>query len=115
MWTPTACAELARDSLPYATSLSDAESAVLAPLLPAPSSIGRPWRRPLREVFDGILYVLRTGCAWRPLPLDFPPWSTVHRWFLRLSQTGVFERLAHALTLADREGVGREACPTGCM
>jgi transposase len=115
MWTPAARAELARESLPYATSLSDAEWAVLAPLLPAPSSTGRPWRRPLRAVFDGILYVLRTGCAWRHLPLDFPPWSTVHRWFLRLSQTGVFERLAHALTMADRERVGREASPTGCV
>ena len=80
-----------------------------------PSSTGRPWRWPLRAVFDGILYVLRTGCAWRHLPLDFPPWSTVHRWFLRLSQTGVFERRAHALTMADRERVGREACPTGCV
>ncbi|TXN14471.1 transposase [Methylobacterium sp. WL122] len=60
MWTPTARAELARESLPYATSLSDCERAVLAPLLPAPSSIGRPWRRALREVFDGILYMPRT-------------------------------------------------------
>ena len=93
----------------YTTNLSDAEWAVLAPLVPAPSSTGRPWRRPLRAVFDGILYVLRTGCAWRHLLLDFPPWSTVHRWFLRLSQTGVFERLAHALTMADHVRVGREA------
>jgi len=70
-----------RASLPYATSLSDYEWAVLAPLLTAPSSTGRPWRRPLRAVFDGILYVLRTGCARRHLPLDSPPWSTVHLWF----------------------------------
>ena len=85
MWTPTARAELARESLPYATCLNDAEWAVLAPLLPSPSTTGRPWRWPLRAVLDGILYVLRTGCAWRHLPLDLPPWSTVHRWFLRLS------------------------------
>lgn len=108
MWTPAARAELARESLPYATCLSDAEWAVLASLLPAPSNTGRPWRWPVRAILDGILYVLRTGCAWRHLPLDFPPWSTVHRWFLRLSQAGVFERLAHALTMADRERVGRE-------
>ncbi len=115
MWTPAARAELARESLPYATCLSDAEWAVLASLLPAPSNTGRPWRWPVRAILDGILYVLRTGCAWRHLPLDFPPWSTVHRWFLRLSQAGVFERLAHALTMADRERVGREASPTGCV
>ncbi|MER2196077.1 IS5 family transposase [Methylobacterium brachiatum] len=115
MWTPATRAELARESLPYATCLSDAEWTVLAPLLPAPSSTDRPWRWPVRAVLDGILYVLRTGCAWRHLPLDLPPWSTVHRWFLRLSQAGVFERLAHALTMADRERVVRKASPTGCV
>ena len=115
MWTPTARAELARESLPYATNLSDAEWAVLAPLLPAPSSTGRPWRRTLRAVFVGILYVLRTGCTWRHLPLDFPLWSRVQRWFLRVSQTGVFKRLAHALTLAVCKRIGRETCPTGCV
>jgi transposase len=85
MLTLPARAELARESLPHATSLNDAEWAVLAPLMPSPSSTGHPWRRRLRSVFDGILYVLRTGCAWRHLLLDFPPWSTVHRWLLRLS------------------------------
>ena len=115
MWTPAARAELARENLPYASSLTDAEWALIAPLLPEPSRIGRPWRWPLRAILDGIQYVLRTGCAWRHLPLDFPPWSTVHRWFLRLSKAGVFERLAHALTLADRERAGREASPTGAI
>ncbi|WP_132255330.1 IS5 family transposase [Methylobacterium segetis] len=115
MWTPAARAELSRESLPYATCLRDAEWGIGAPLLPTPASTGRPWRWPLRSILDGILYVLRTGCAWRHLPLDFPPWSTVHRWFLRLSQEGLFERLAHALTIADRERVGREASPTGAI
>ncbi|AWN42283.1 IS5 family transposase [Methylobacterium durans] len=115
MWTPAARAELARESLPYATSLSDAEWAVVAPLLPAPATTGRPRRWPMRVVLDGILYVLRTGSAWRHLPHDFPPWSSVHRWFLRLSQAGVFERLAHALTMADRERTGCEASPSGAI
>jgi transposase len=115
MWTPAARAELARESLPYATSLSDAEWAVVAPLLPAPATTGRPRRWPMRSVLDGILYVLRTGGAWRHLPHDFPPWSSVHRWFLRLSQAGVFERLAHVLTIADRERAGREASPSGAI
>ncbi|MDN3627998.1 IS5 family transposase [Methylobacterium isbiliense] len=115
MWTPTARAELARESLPYATCLTDSEWAVVAPLLPRPARTGRPWRWPLRAVLDAILYVLRTGCAWRHLPLDFPPWSSAHRWFLRLSQAGVFERLAHALTMADRERAGREASPSGAV
>jgi transposase len=115
MWTPAARAELARESLPYATSLTDAEWTVVAPLLPSPAVTGRPWRWPTRLVLDAVLYVLRTGCAWRHLPHEFPPWSTVHRWFLRLSGSAVFERLAHALTMADRERVGREANPTGAI
>src|SRR3954464_540698 len=111
MGPPAAHAGLARESLPYATSLTDAEWAVVEPLLPGIAATGRPWRWPLRSLLDGILYVLRTGCAWRHLPLDFPPWGTLHRWFLRLSGSGVFERLAHALTMADRERVGRDASP----
>lgn len=115
MWTPTARAELARETLPYATCLTDAEWAVVAPLLPDPAALGRRRRWPMRLVLDAILYVLRTGSAWRHLPLDFPPWPTIHRWFLRLSRAGVFERLAHALTMADRERAGREASPTGSL
>ena len=63
MWTPAARAELARENLPYATSLSDAEWAIVAPLLPAPTPIGRPRHLPMRSVLDGVFYVLRTGCA----------------------------------------------------
>ena len=115
MWTPAALAKLAREKLPYASSLTDAEWALIAPLLPEPSRTSRPWRWPLRAILDGIEYVLRTGCAWRHLPLEFPPWSTVHRWFLHLSKAGMFERLAHALPLADRERTRREASPTGAL
>ena len=68
----------------------------------------------MRRVVDAILYVLRTGCAWAHLPRDFPPPGTVHRWFLRLSRRGTFERLAHALTM-DRERVGREALPPAAV
>jgi transposase len=68
MWTPAARAELAREKLPHATSLNEAEWALVAPVLPAPAAIGRPWRWPMRHLFDAILYVLRTGCAWRHLP-----------------------------------------------
>ena len=112
MWTPAARAQLARAPDPYATSLTDAEWAILAPFLPAPARTGRPRRWPLRAIVDAILYVLRTGGAWRHLPREFPPWPTVHRWFLALSRAGVFERLAHALAMADRERAGREASPT---
>jgi putative transposase len=69
----------------------------------------------MRTVLNAILYVLRTGCAWRHLPRDFTPWQTVLRWFLRLPRSGTFERLAHALTMTDRERMGREASPTAAV
>jgi transposase len=62
-----------------------------------------------------MLYVLRTGCAWRHLPRDFPPWQTVLRWFLRLARAGAFEQMGHALATADRERVGRGPSPTGAV
>ena len=115
MWTPAARAQLARDPNRYATSLTDAEWSVVAPFLPAPARTGRPRRWPMRAVVDAILYVLRTGGAWRHLPHEVPPWPTVHRWFLALSRAGAFERLAHALAAADRERVGRGASPTAAV
>ena len=115
MWTPAARAQLARGSCPYATGLTDAEWGIVAPFLPAPARTGRPWRWPVRKVLDAILHVLRTGGAWRHLPREFPPWPTVHRWFLTLSRAGTFEQLAHALAMADRERVGRGASPTAAV
>ena len=115
MWTPAARAQLARGSQPYATCLTDAEWAVVEPFLPHPARTGRPRSWPMRLVVDAILYVLRTGCAWAHLPREFPPSGTVLRWFLRLSRSGTFERLAHALTMADRERVGRDASPTAAV
>ena len=114
MWTPAArpSDQLARDPAPYATSLTDAEWALVAPFLPTPARTGRPWRWPMRLILDAILYVLRTGGAWRHLPHEFPPWPTVHRWFLRLSHAGTFEQLAYALAMADRDRTGLEASPT---
>ena len=97
MWTPAARAQLARDAIPYATSLTDIEWAVVAPFMPAPAKVGRPRRWPMRLVMDGVLYVLRAGCAWAHLPHEFPPPGTVHRWFLRLCRSGVFERMMRVL------------------
>ena len=115
MWTPAARAQLARPAEPYATSLTDVEWALARPFLPPPSPCGRRRRWPMRLLLDAVLYVLRTGCAWRHLPRDFPPWQTVLRWFLRLARSGAFERLAHALAMADRERAGRGASPTAAV
>jgi hypothetical protein len=61
----------------YPSDLTDAEWALVEPLLPPPGEGGRPEKHPRREVVDAILYVVRTGCSWRQLPADFPPWQTV--------------------------------------
>lgn len=115
MWTPAARAQLARDVRPYATCVTDAEWVLIAPFLPPPARTGRPRKWPMRSIVDAILYVLRAGGAWHLLPRDFPPWGTVYRWFARLARTGTFERLAHALTMLDRERAGRDASPTAAV
>jgi len=63
----------------------------------------------------GSFYVLRGGIAWRLLPSDFPPWRTVYRWFAAWRDKGVFEKINHALIMADRERVGREASPSAAI
>jgi putative transposase len=67
----------------YQTDLSDVEWACIEPHLPAPkaTTTGRPKIHPTREILDAVLYVVRSGCAWRLLPHDFPPWKTVYHYF----------------------------------
>ena len=67
------------------------------------------------EVVNAIFYVMRSGCPWRLLPADFPPWRTVYRWFAARRDAGLFERVNHALVMADREGAGRQASPTAAV
>ena len=66
----------------------------------------------MREIVNGIFYVMRAGCPWRLLPNDLPPWGTIYRWFAAWRDDGCFERINHALVMADRERVGRDASPT---
>ena len=77
MWTDSARAKYARAAKRYATDLTDAEFALVAPHLPAPSRLGRPRTTDLRAVLDAIFDLLRTGCQWRLLPKCFLPRSTV--------------------------------------
>jgi transposase len=69
----------------------------------------------MREIINGIFYVTRTGCPWRLLPSDLPPWGTIYRWFAAWRDDGRFERINHALVMADRERVGRDASPTAAI
>ncbi len=115
MWTPTTRRHYSREGLRYETDLTDAEWALIEPLLPEPLGQGRPlvWSR--REIMNAIFYVLRGGISWRLLPSDLPPKSTVFRWFALWRDTGVFETINHLLVMADRERVGREASPSAAV
>ncbi|WP_376094524.1 IS5 family transposase [Roseomonas sp. CCTCC AB2023176] len=115
MWTPATRRQHSRVGLRYASDLTDAEWRLLEPLLPPPRRCGRRRAWPMREVVNAILYVLRTGCPWRSLPRDLPPWRATYRWFARLRDAHLWEGLNHTLVMADRERAGREASPTAAV
>lgn len=96
----------------YATDLSDAEWALIAPLLEQPYRTGRrpQWSR--REILNGIFYIVRGGCAWRLMPHDLPPWKTVYHWFRRWRRDGTWERINQFLNREVRVQAGREPDPS---
>lgn len=115
MWTPTSRRQHSRDHLRYGSDLTDSEWAIIAPVMPPSASTGRPREWPMREIMNAIFYVLRPGCAWRLLPKDFPPMTTVYGWFLRFRREGLFKTINHHLVMADRERAGREASPSAAV
>jgi len=99
----------------YQSDLKDQEWKWLKPLVPAPSSKGmrgRPQEWPLREIVNGILYVLRSGCQWRLLPHDLPPWQTVYYHYRRWQLSGLWEKINTVLRERIRQREGREATPS---
>jgi transposase len=110
-----AFSEPAVDRSDSQTDLTDAEWRMIAPHLPKPCATGRPREWPMREIINGIFYVMRAGCPWRLLPNDLPPWETIYRWFAAWRDDGRFERMNHALVMADRERVGRDASPSAAI
>ncbi len=96
----------------YQTDLSDAEWSCIEPHLPSPKAPGRPRVHTLREILDAIFYMVRSGCAWRLLPHDFPPWKTVHHYFRTWRIDGTWERLHGALRERLRARMGRDPQPS---
>jgi transposase len=115
MWTPTTRQKHSRTVTRYQTDLTDKEWRVIEPHLPRPCATGRPREWPMREIVNGIFYVMRSGCPWRLVPSDLPPWGTIYRWFAAWRDDGRFERINHALVMADRERVGRDASPSAAI
>lgn len=115
MWTPTTRLQHNRCATRYQTDLTESEWHLLQPMLPEPHGTGRARKWAMREIVNAIFYVLRGGIAWRLLPSDLPPWQTVYGWFSRFRDSALFEKINHALVMADRERIGREASPTAAI
>jgi putative transposase len=96
----------------YPTNLTDAEWHYLKSHLPTPKRRGRPRIYGFREILDAVFYVLKSGCAWRLLPRDFPPWETVYHYFRKWSLDGTWERLNHTLRECLRTTLGRNPQPS---
>jgi len=111
-WTELTRRQHVRTGNRYASDLTDAEWALIAPLMPPRKATGRPRRTRLRDVFDAILYMATTGCQWRMLPNDFPPVSTVRGYFYAWRDNGLLDEINRKLVEAGRLAEGRDAQPT---
>jgi len=112
MWTEITRRKYERGGQRYASDLTDGEWALIEPHMPAAKPLGRPREIELRAVLDAILYIARTGCQWRMLPKDFPPFTTVQGYFYDWRDNSLFETINFTLLLQAREAAGREASPT---
>jgi putative transposase len=101
--------------LTYTTDLTDEEWQILEPLLPPEKAGGRPRKYPMREVLNGIQYVLRAGCAWRLMPHDLPHWQTAYQYFRAWRRDGTWLRIHDQLRAEVRTRMGRHPQPSGAI
>ena len=111
-WTEAARREYRRAGARYASDMTDREWVLVAPFMPPARRLGRPRTTDLREVMNAILYIATTGCQWVQLPKDFPPYSTVQRYFYDWRDSGLLQTIRFALAMETRELEGREASPS---
>lgn len=99
----------------YPSDVNDIEWLLLAPLVPTAKLGGRPRSVDIREILNAIFYIIRSGCAWRMLPHDFPAWQTVYGYFRCWRKAGVWEQMNDALREAVREQAGRQSEPSAAI
>jgi putative transposase len=99
----------------YPSDLTDEQWALIQPLLPKPHKRGRRRRLDYRHVLDALFYLERTGCQWRQLPHDFPPWGTVAAYFHRWRTSGLWLHIHHTLHAAVRRQAGKKPAPTAAI
>ena len=112
MWSNENRARYDRSRLRYPSDLTDAEWAHVEPLIPPAKRGGNRRHVEVREVVNGLMYVLSTGCQWRAIPKDLPPRSTLYDYFDLWGWDGTLERIHEALFVKRREAAAREASPT---
>jgi len=115
MWTIENRGRYNRDQLRYPSDVTDEEWAEIAPLIPPARRGGRKRSVHIREVFNGLLYVLSTGCQWRAIPKEFPPRSTIFDYFARWQADGTLGRIHTALYGRCREQAERNPTPSACI
>ena len=115
MWTNENRVSYERRDLRYPSDLTDAEWALVAPLIRPAKRGGNKRTVDIREVVNGLMYILSPGCQWRARPKDLPPKSTVNHYFRRWTDDRTLDRLHQALYLRCREVAAREASPTAAI
>lgn len=115
MWMPANRRKYDRSKQRYPSDLTDAEWALAEPHIPPARRGGGKRTSNMREVMNGIMYVLSTGCPWDYLPSDLPPRSTVFRYFNAWMERGVLEKIHRDLFVRCREKAGRKREPTACV
>jgi transposase len=114
-WTKITRRQYLRNGLRYASDMTDAEWRLIARQMPPRRRCGRPRTVDLRQVVDAILFVVSTGCQWRALPRDFPPYSTVQGYFYAWRDTARWHRIVRALVRKARRKLGRKPRPTAAV
>ena len=115
MWTSKNRGRYDRSRLRYPSDLTDEEWALAEPLIPPAKRGGNRRHVVVREVVNGLMYVLSTGCQWRAIPKDLPPRSTLYDYFDLWSWDGTLDRIHDALYAKCREAASREASPTAAI
>ena len=115
MWTNENRRRYDRGKLRYPSDLTDEEWAIIAPIIPPAKRGGGKRTVNIREVVNGLMYVLSSGCQWRAIPKDLPPRSTVNGYFSLWDYDGTLDRIHHALYVKCRDQAEREASPTAAI
>jgi transposase len=101
--------------IPYPTDLTGPQWAQVSRFVPAPKKGGRPAKYDRREIVNALLYVVRTGCQWRAMPHDLPPWRITYWYFMQWKKDGTFDRLLDELRGDLRVALGRQRQPSAAV